>query len=112
MCGADPYVKVYLTYNGQRVAKKKTHVKKRTLNPVFNESFAFDLPASSCGGAGDDILHGIRLEFVVYDWDRVTRNEVIGRVEIGDRIRETEGHWNEVVNCPRKQIAEWHHLKP
>lgn len=42
---ADPYVKIYLLFNGQRIAKKKTHVKKRTLSPVFNESFAFDIPA-------------------------------------------------------------------
>lgn len=41
---ADPYVKIYLLFNGQRIAKKKTHVKKRTLSPVFNESFAFDIP--------------------------------------------------------------------
>ena len=27
MCvGTDPYVKVYMFFNGQRVAKKKTHV--------------------------------------------------------------------------------------
>lgn len=43
---ADPYVKIYLLYNGQRIAKKKTHVKKRTLSPVFNESFAFDIPTT------------------------------------------------------------------
>lgn len=43
---ADPYVKIYLLYNGQRIAKKKTHVKKRTLSPVFNESFAFDIPVA------------------------------------------------------------------
>lgn len=43
---ADPYVKIYLLCNGQRIAKKKTHVKKRTLSPVFNESFAFDIPTN------------------------------------------------------------------
>ncbi len=42
---SDPYVKVYMLVNGQKVAKKKTHVKKRTLAPVYNESFLFDLPA-------------------------------------------------------------------
>lgn len=47
---ADPYVKIYLLYNGQRIAKKKTHVKKRTLSPVFNESFAFDVP-------NNEVLH-------------------------------------------------------
>lgn len=67
---ADPYVKIYLLYNGQRIAKKKTHVKKRTLSPVFNESFVFDIPA---GGEG---LESVSLEFLLLDWDRVTKNEV------------------------------------
>lgn len=66
----DPYVKIYLIYNNQRIAKKKTHVKKRTLNPVFNESFVFDLPK------GEDGLGNITLEFMLLDWDRVTKNEV------------------------------------
>merc|ERR1712203_121436 len=35
---SDPYVKIYLLHKDQRISKKKTHVKKRTLNPVFNES--------------------------------------------------------------------------
>lgn len=65
---ADPYVKIYLLYNGQRIAKKKTHVKKRTLSPVFNESFVFDIPA------GGEALAS--LEFLLLDWDRVTKNEV------------------------------------
>merc|ERR1719460_1361418 len=69
---SDPYVKIYLLYNDQRIAKKKTHVKKRTLNPVFNESFVFDLPKTQ-----DSSLDNIQLEFVMLDWDRVTKNEVI-----------------------------------
>ena len=68
----DPYVKIYLLYNDQRIAKKKTHVKKRTLNPVFNESFVFELPH-----LGDDGLKHVSLEFMLLDWDRVTKNEVI-----------------------------------
>ena len=57
---SDPYVKIYLLYNGQRIAKKKTHVKKRTLNPVFNESFLFDVPYN-------EGLQNISLEFLVLD---------------------------------------------
>ena len=57
-------------YNGQRISKKKTHVKKRTLNPVFNESFVFDLPKT------EDGLKSVELEFMLLDWDRVTKNEV------------------------------------
>ena len=102
---ADPYVKIYLLYNGQRIAKKKTHVKKRTLNPVFNESFLFDVPCN-------EGLQNISLEFLVLDWDRMTKNEIIGRLEVGTKFQGPEAHhWNEVMNCPRKQIAEWHKLK-
>ena len=101
---SDPYVKIYLLYNNQRIAKKKTHVKKRTLNPVFNESFLFDVPYN-------EGLQNISLEFLVLDWDRMTKNEVVGRLEIGARTRgPQQHHWNEVMNCPRKQIAEWHKL--
>ena len=66
----DPYVKIYLLHKDQRISKKKTHVKKRTLNPVFNESFVFDLPRTENG------LADVQLEFALLDWDRVTKNEV------------------------------------
>ncbi|KAB0791939.1 hypothetical protein PPYR_03739 [Photinus pyralis] len=104
---ADPYVKMYLLYNGQRIAKKKTHVKKRTLSPVFNESFVFDIPA---GGEG---LENVNLEFLLLDWDRVTKNEVIGRLELGGPkcAGSALHHWNEVCNSPRRQIADWHKLR-
>ncbi|KAG8181733.1 hypothetical protein JTE90_028272 [Oedothorax gibbosus] len=101
----DPYVKIYLLYNNQRIAKKKTHVKKRTTNPVFNESFVFEVPYN-------EGLENISLEFLVLDWDRVTKNEVIGRLELGPRSGgPAQQHWNEVCNAPRRQIAEWHKLK-
>lgn len=61
---------MYLLYNNQRIAKKKTHVKKRTLNPVFNESFVFEIPAGAEG------LDNVSMEFLLLDWDRVTKNEV------------------------------------
>merc|ERR1719228_2510866 len=88
---SDPYVKIYLLYNGQRIAKKKTHVKKRTLNPVFNESFLFDVPYN-------EGLQNISLELLVLDWDRMTKNEVVGRLEVGSQCGHTEAsHWTEVI---------------
>jgi hypothetical protein len=106
---ADPYVKVYMLMNGQKLAKKKTHVKKRTLCPVYNESFVFDLPSGDPSS-----LEAISFEFMVMDWDRVTKNEIMGRCVVGCDARSSSGksHWDQVRRNPRKQFAEWHKLKP
>ncbi len=64
-------MKIFLLHNGQRIAKKrKTNVKKRTLNPEFNETFVFDLPYSQ------EELKNVELDFIVFDWDRLSKNEV------------------------------------
>ena len=65
----DPYVKIYMNYQNVRSVKKKTHIKKRSLNPVFNESFIFDLPSK------EGSLEDIQLEIIMSDWDRITKNE-------------------------------------
>lgn len=69
---ADPYVKVWLMHKDKRVEKKKTPVIKRCLNPVFNESFPFDVPAH--------VLRETTIIITVMDKDRLSRNDVIGKV--------------------------------
>ena len=53
--------------------KKKTAVKKNTLNPEFNEQFEFCIPMEK--------LKNYTLEVIVMDKDRIGRNECIGKVE-------------------------------
>ncbi|KAB5586912.1 hypothetical protein PHYPO_G00006980 [Pangasianodon hypophthalmus] len=100
----NPYVKVNVFYNRKRIAKKKTHVKKCTLNPVFNESFIYDVPA--------DLLPDISIEFLVMDFDRTTKNQAVGRLVLGTHSPCPSGatHWQEVCQNPRRQISKWHSL--
>lgn len=68
----DPYVKVWLMYKDKRVEKKKTVTMKRNLNPIFNESFAFDIPTEK--------LRETTIIITVMDKDKLSRNDVIGKV--------------------------------
>ncbi|XP_044073697.1 extended synaptotagmin-3 isoform X2 [Siniperca chuatsi] len=41
--GTDSYVRLYLLPDQSWIHRKRTHVKRRTVNPVFNDKFEFDL---------------------------------------------------------------------
>ena len=38
--GSDPYVRLYLLPDKRRSGRRKTHVSKKTLNPVFDQRYA------------------------------------------------------------------------
>jgi hypothetical protein len=40
--GLAPYVKVYLLENGACIAKKKTRIARKTLDPLYQQSLVFD----------------------------------------------------------------------
>ncbi|MCP9260884.1 hypothetical protein DINM_004288 [Dirofilaria immitis] len=84
---ADPYIKIYLLYKEQRISKKRSHVKKCTLSPVYNESFVFELPCTE-----EQDLDNVNFEIVVMDWDRLTKNELMGKCFIGSN----DEHWLQV----------------
>lgn len=96
--GTDPYVKVYLLMAGKRVKKRKTTVRKGTLNPVFNEAVSFDISVDAMNSV--DLLLSVMHE-----------NEVIGCVSIGAHATGKElGHWRE-VRTANKPVAHWYVLQ-
>ncbi|XP_078000610.1 synaptotagmin-6-like [Glandiceps talaboti] len=101
---SDPYVKISLMCQGKRLKKKKTTVKKNTLNPVYNEAIVFDVPPEH--------MDMITLLIAVVDYDRVGHSELIGVCEVGPNSPGLGGdHWNDMITQPRRPIAQWHQLQ-
>ncbi|XP_065206739.1 synaptotagmin 1-like isoform X1 [Planococcus citri] len=101
---SDPYVKIALMQNGKRLKKKKTSIKKCTLNPYYNESFTFEVPFEQ--------IQKVNLMITVVDYDRIGTSEPIGKVILGYNAQGTElRHWSDMLASPRRPIAQWHTLK-
>jgi len=101
---SDPYVKVALMSNGKRLKKKKTSVKKCTLNPYYNESFQFEVPFEQ--------INKVSVVVTVIDYDRIGTCDPIGKVEVGPNCQSAElRHWMDMLASPRRPIAQWHSLK-
>lgn len=69
---SDPYVKVWLQFGDKRIEKRKTAIFKCTLNPVFNDTFSFNVPWEK--------IRECSLDVMVMDFDNIGRNELIGRI--------------------------------
>ena len=101
---SDPYVKIWLMKRGKKEEKRKTTKKEKNLNPVYNESFVFNISYT-------EIRH-TSLRISVMDYDTLGRNEQIGEVLLGSRSGAMEQkHWNEMFTKPRQPVAQWHMLK-
>ncbi|XP_007555356.1 synaptotagmin-1a isoform X1 [Poecilia latipinna] len=102
---SDPYVKIHLMQNGKRLKKKKTTIKKNTLNPYYNESFSFEVPFEQ--------IQKVQVVITVLDYDKIGKNDAIGKVFVGLNSTGTElRHWSDMLANPRRPIAQWHVLKP
>ncbi|KAG2455984.1 SY63 protein, partial [Polypterus senegalus] len=100
---SDPYVKASLICDGRRLKKRKTSIKKNTLNPVYNEALVFDIP-------NENIDH-VSLVIAVMDYDCIGHNEVIGMCRVGhDADSPGRDHWVGMLANPRKPIEHWHQL--
>ncbi|XP_064174713.1 synaptotagmin-1-like [Anguilla rostrata] len=102
---SDPYVKIHLMQNGKRLKKKKTTIKKNTLNPYYNESFSFEVPFEQ--------IQKVQVVVTVLDYDKIGKNDAIGKVFVGLNSSGTEiRHWSDMLANPRRPVAQWHVLKP
>ncbi|XP_030073929.1 synaptotagmin-like protein 1 isoform X2 [Microcaecilia unicolor] len=72
---SDPYVKTYLLPDKSSQSKRKTAVKKRCLDPLFNETLKYKIDKTD--------LQSRFLNLSVWHHDSLGRNLFLGEVEIG-----------------------------
>ncbi|XP_048454296.1 synaptotagmin-like protein 2 isoform X2 [Rhincodon typus] len=90
---SDPYVKSYLLPDKIKTGKRKTSVKKKNLNPVYNEILRYKIEKAS--------LMAQTLNLSVWHNDTFGRNSFLGEVEIELK------NWD----WSNKKM-DWHDLKP
>lgn len=89
-------------YKQQRIAKKRSTIKRTTQTPVYNECFTFDIPNND--------IENVYFDVILFDYDHHMKHEPIGMYSIGKELTQ---HWNDI--CHRqvsKPIAHWYQLKP
>ncbi|NWW52314.1 SYTL2 protein, partial [Pedionomus torquatus] len=93
---SDPYVKTYLLPEKYKLGKRKTSVKKKTFDPVYNEILRYKIEKN--------LLKNQSLNISVWHNDTFGRNSFLGEVELDLGTWD----WNDKSN---KQI-NWFPLKP
>ncbi|KAI7798784.1 synaptotagmin-like protein 1 isoform X2 [Triplophysa rosa] len=83
---SDPYVKVYLLPDNTSHSKRKTSVKRKTLNPIYDETMKYNVRRLD--------LQARVLSISVWHMERMRRNLFLGEVEV--RL----GQW------------DWSHIQP
>lgn len=99
LCGSsDPYVKVYLLPDKQQCEKTRIH--KKSLNPIFDETFHFKVSYSD--------LNNRTLVLAVYDYDRFSKHDEIGHVSIpvgSIDLAQTKEEWSDLKRMRDEQVS-------
>lgn len=101
---SDPYVKCYLKPDVHKKSKKRTSVKKKTLNPEYNEEFVYEISHHD--------LAKKSLELTVWDHDVGKSNDFIGGVVMDINSSGTAlMHWYDMLKTPNQVHTHWHTLE-
>ncbi|KAF4009983.1 hypothetical protein G4228_001188 [Cervus hanglu yarkandensis] len=100
---SDPFVRLFLHPNAGKKSKYKTSVRRKTLNPEFNEEFFYAGPREE--------LAQKTLLVSVWDYDLGTADDFIGGVQLSSRAGgERQQHWRECLGRSDRRLELWHPL--
>ncbi|KAK2848926.1 hypothetical protein Q5P01_008760 [Channa striata] len=94
---SNPYVKCYLLPDKSRQSKRKTGIKRNTINPVYNETLKYSISRSQ--------LFTRSLLISVWHHGRLSRNAFLGEVEIALDCRDLDSAYEDRVVLMAKSAS-------
>ncbi|XP_075804871.1 synaptotagmin-16 isoform X4 [Microtus pennsylvanicus] len=101
----DTYGKLFLlNCVGQEMSRCKTSIRRGQPNPVYKETFVFQVALFQ--------LSDVTLMIAVYSRRTMKRKEMIGWLALGQNSsgEEEQEHWEEMKESKGQQICRWHTL--
>lgn len=105
LCLIDTYGKLTLLNSmGQEISRCKTSVRRGQPNPVFKETFVFQVALFQ--------LSDVTLMVAVYNRRNMKRKEMIGWLALGQNSSGEEEalHWQDMKESGNQQVCRWHTL--
>ncbi|KAM3852633.1 synaptotagmin-16 isoform 1-T1 [Vipera latastei] len=101
----DTYGKLCLLNSvGQEMSRCKTSVRRGQPNPIYKETFIFQVALFQ--------LSDVTLMISIYNRRSIKRKEMIGWISMGQNSSGEEelSHWQEMKECKTQQVCRWHML--
>ncbi|XP_036094921.1 synaptotagmin-16 isoform X3 [Rousettus aegyptiacus] len=101
----DTYGKLFLLNSvGQEMSRCKTSIRRGQPNPVYKETFVFQVALFQ--------LSDVTLMISVYNRRTMKRKEMVGWIALGQNSsgEEEQDHWEEMKDTKGQQVCRWHTL--
>ncbi|XP_062902392.1 synaptotagmin-16-like isoform X3 [Mobula hypostoma] len=101
----DTYAKLSLLNSaGQEMSRCKTSIRRGQPNPVYKETFIFQVALFQ--------LSEVTLMISIYTRRSMKRKEMVGWISMGQNSsgEEEQNHWLEMKECQSHQVCRWHTL--
>ncbi|XP_035407009.1 synaptotagmin-16 isoform X2 [Cygnus atratus] len=101
----DTYGKLCLLNSmGQEMSRCKTSIRRGQPNPVYKETFIFQVALFQ--------LSDVTLMISIYNKRSMKRKEMVGWISMGQNSsgQEEQGHWQEMKESKGTQVCRWHTL--
>ncbi|CAK6432013.1 unnamed protein product [Pipistrellus nathusii] len=101
----DTFGKLFLLNSvGQEMSRCKTSIRRGQPNPVYKETFVFQVALFQ--------LSDVTLMISVYNRRTMKRKEMIGWIALGQNSsgEEEQDHWEEMKETKGQQVCRWHTL--